>query len=181
MKKYSREELISKIDAGEEFDYLLFYGHKVSSDGVVTASCCSQWFPAPFEIDNVRYLTAEHFMMAEKARLFKDEETLEEILICETPKEAKALGRRVKNFQEFTWKQHCSDIVVSANQAKFSQNLELADWLRLTAPSVLVEASPFDRIWGIGMAKSHADAKTPQKWKGRNLLGFALMQVRDLL
>jgi ribA/ribD-fused uncharacterized protein len=181
MRKYSREELISKLDSGEEFDYLLFYGHKVSPDGVVTASCCSQWFPAPFKISNERYLTAEHYMMAEKARLFNDDETLEEILICETPKEAKALGRRVKNFQEFAWKQRCSQIVVEANLAKFTQNPELANWLRSTAPSVLVEASPFDRIWGIGMAKSHEFAKTPQKWNGRNLLGFALMEVRDAL
>ena len=87
----------------------------------------------------------------------------------------------MKNFQEFAWKRRCSQIVVEANLAKFTQNPELGNWLRSTAPSVLVEASPFDRIWGIGMAKSHESAKAPQKWNGRNLLGFALMEVRDAL
>lgn len=181
MAVYTREELLNQIENGQTFEYLLFYGHKVSTDGSVTASCCSQWFPAHFHLDGIDYSTAEHYMMAEKARLFQDSESLEKILVCDTPKEAKALGRKVRNFEVGLWKDRCSQIVVQANQAKFSQNLPLAEWLRETAPRVLVEASPFDRIWGIGMAKTHPEALDPRLWRGRNLLGFALMTVRDSL
>lgn len=179
--QYSREKLIQEIEQGREFDYLLFYGHKASADGLVTARCCSQWFPAPFEIDGVQYPTAEHFMMAEKARLFKDNEMLAQILACQTPKEAKAFGRKVQNFDAQIWQKHCSEIVVKANVAKFSSNGAMADWLLLTAPKVLVEASMWDKIWGIGMTAQTTGARDPKLWKGLNLLGFALMEARDRL
>lgn len=181
MTIYSREALIERIEQGQAFEYLLFYGHKVSPDGEVTESCCSQWFPANFQIDGIQYPTAEHYMMAAKARLFSDTEALEKILLCETPAEAKALGRKVRNFDGGVWNNHRSVIVVRANQAKFSQNPGFALWLRLTAPKVLVEASPRDRIWGIGMGRSNSNAQDPRQWRGTNLLGFALMQVRDSL
>lgn len=178
---YSRQQLIEQIESGQEFDYLLFYGHKPSADGTVTASCLSQWFPAEFEIDGVKYVTAEHFMMAEKARLFNDSEMLKNILECKTPKEAKAFGRKVQNFAPEIWQKRCSEIVVKANLAKFSANRAFADWLVATAPKVLVEASMWDKIWGIGMVASAPDARDPRCWKGTNLLGFALMEVRDQL
>ena len=89
---YNRAALLEAIENGEVFEYVLFYGHKASTDGSVTASCCSQWFPAPFTIDGVEYLAAEHYMMAAKARLFNDSEMLENILGCQTPKEAKAFA-----------------------------------------------------------------------------------------
>ena len=179
--RYSREWLIDRIDAGESFDYLLFYGHKAATDGSITAACLSQWFPAAFEIDGIKYLTAEHFMMAEKARLFGDHGSLANILECKTPKEAKAFGRKVQNFETEAWQKHCTDIVVKANLAKFSANPGLADWLVATAPKVLVEASMWDKIWGIGLVASAAGADDPKRWKGRNLLGFALMETRDVL
>lgn len=179
--QYSREKLIQEIEQGREFDYLLFYGHKASADGSVTTSCCSQWFPAPFEIDGVQYPTAEHFMMAEKARLFRDDEMLVQILKCQTPKEAKAFGRKVQNFDDLTWKQHCCQIVIKANSAKFNAHPEFAAWLRQTSPQVLVDASMWDRVWGIGMTANAKGARDPRPWKGMNLLGVALMEVRDLL
>lgn len=179
--RYSREWLIKQIDEGNEFDYLLFYGHKASTDGSVTAACLSQWFPAEFEIDGIKYPTAEHYMMAEKARLFDDQIMLDNILNCRTPKEAKAYGRKVQNFQVEIWQKRCSEIVVTANLAKFSTNPAFADWLNATTPKVLVEASMWDKIWGIGMVASAAGSRDPKLWKGRNLLGFALMEVRDKL
>ena len=181
MAKYSRDWLIEQIESGQHFDYLLFYGHKPSTDGSITASCCSQWFAAPFEIDGGKYPTAEHYMMAEKARLFNDTDMLEKILECKTPKEAKAFGRKVQNFDGEVWQKRCTQIVVKANQAKFLANPGFADWLVATAPKVIVEASMWDRIWGIGMVASAPGADDPRQWKGSNLLGFALMEVRDLL
>jgi len=181
MSIYNIKDLLAAIAGGQTFEYLLFYGHKASPDGAITDSCCSQWFPARFEIDGIKYLTAEHFMMAEKARLFGDKDILEKVLSCKTPKDAKALGRKVKNFDQSIWGYKCFEVVVRANKAKFLQNPPMAEWLRLSAPAILVEASPSDRIWGIGLSKTEQAALDPHMWEGSNLLGFALTRVRDEL
>lgn len=176
---YSKEILLNEIAQGAAFEYLLFYGHTKKSGALVTETCCSQWFPVSFVIDSIEYPTAEHFMMAEKARLFNDESSLKKILESKSPKDAKALGRTVSNFDPRLWGENCFDIVVRANHAKFAQNSELGEWLVATAPKVLVEASPTDKIWGIGLARTDSRALDPMQWKGSNLLGFALMKVRD--
>lgn len=118
-------------------------------------------------------------MMAEKAVLFGDQETRAQILQAPTPNAAKALGRKISGFNEQDWLQHRYEIVVRANKAKFSQNPELNNFLKDTGSCIIVEASPVDNIWGIGLAQDHADANNPNLWQGLNLLGFALMQVRD--
>jgi ribA/ribD-fused uncharacterized protein len=177
-----RETLISDIQNGLSPKWLFFWGHTPSKDGSLTKSCFSQWWDGhPFLIEDVRYATAEHFMMAEKARLFGDAATLAEILEAKSPALAKKLGRKVPGFEEPVWLQARWNIVVRGNQAKFSQHPELKSFLLQTGDRILVEASPFDRIWGIGMAATHVDAEYPTKWKGLNLLGFSLMAVRELL
>lgn len=172
------EALRSRFNAGEQLTFLFFWGHRPSKHGV-TASCFSQWYDAPFVVDGQRYPTAEHFMMAEKASLFGDQATREKILLAPDPGKAKALGRQVRGFDDARWRQHRFSIVVRANQEKFSQNLELWRFLQRTGDQVLVEASPVDRIWGIGLAQDDQKAKDPNQWQGLNLLGFALMQVRS--
>ena len=162
----------------EQFKYLLFWGHS-ESESSVTQACLSQWYPANFEINGINYKTAEHFMMAEKARLFNDDSTQNLIISCDHPGEAKKLGRKVSNFDDETWKQHRDQIVIQANLAKFSQNESLKAFLLNTANRILVEASPYDRIWGIGLSKDHKDSQNPKAWRGLNLLGFALMAVRN--
>lgn len=174
-------ELCDYIDRGGQAKYLYFWGHRPSKDGSVTKSCFSQWFEISFEVDGVHYPSAEHFMMAEKARLFSDHDVLQRILIATTPCAAKALGREISAFEESTWLAHRWQIVVAANYAKFSQNTKLREFLLNTADHVLVEASPVDRIWGIGLAADDPAAENPHKWDGLNLLGFALMQVREQL
>ncbi|HEY6722612.1 MAG TPA: NADAR family protein [Polyangiaceae bacterium] len=177
---FSRERLIEAIDAGLRPSYLFFWGHtaKPGSEG---KECLSQWYPAPFTEDGVLYPTAEHYMMAGKARLFGDAAALSAILDAATPAEAKKLGRQVRGFIEATWKQHCSRIVVSASLLKFGQNPALGDFLVASGDSVVVEASPRDRIWGIGMSQSNPAARDPRHWRGQNLLGFALMEARHRL
>jgi ribA/ribD-fused uncharacterized protein len=175
------EELLRALDEGATAKYLLFWGHQPNSDGSVGKGCFSQWFEASFEIDGQRYLTAEHFMMAEKARLFGDGQTRSRVLACRSPAQAKTLGRAVQGFDDVIWEQARVDIVVRANQAKFSQNASLRDYLLATGDRVLVEASPMDRIWGIGLAATDAQALDPRTWRGLNLLGFALMEVRARL
>jgi ribA/ribD-fused uncharacterized protein len=174
------EDLRARVNAGEKLEYLFFWGHQRPKDGV-TASCFSQWYGAPFVVDDQRYPTAEHFMMAEKAALFGDHEIGMQVLKADSPGAAKALGRKVRGFDEATWVDNRFGIVVRANTAKFAQNPELSQFLRQTGSRVLVEASPVDRIWGIGLAKDNEKVNTPKLWRGLNLLGFALMQVRDAM
>lgn len=173
--------LVQQVGQGERFEYLFFWGHKVPADGTVGPTCLSQWYPAPFEVDGVVYPTAEHWMMASKARLFRDDETLVEILAAPDPHSAKKLGRKVASFEDKVWKNHARALVTEGNVHKFGQNAALKEYLLSTGSRVLVEASPRDRIWGIGMSSSHVDAEHPDRWRGQNLLGFALMDVRTKL
>lgn len=169
------------IRSGVQPQYLFFWGHKPLPNGEIGNSCFSQWWPAPFSVNGVSYPTAEHFMMAEKAQLFGDAEARSQILQAGSPKAAKQLGRQVRNFNEQLWTDARYDLVVAGNLAKFSQNRELGTYLLKTHDSVLVEASPLDRIWGIGLAANVEQAKKPEQWRGLNLLGFALMEVRQRL
>jgi ribA/ribD-fused uncharacterized protein len=176
----TREELVAFLEHSTA-DYFLFWGHTQKVEGVVDRSCLSQWFPRAFVLDGVRYDTAEHFMMAEKARLFEDDAALAAILEAKSPADAKALGRAVRNFDPGAWSSARFDAVVRGNVAKFGQHADLAAFLRGTGDTVIVEASPRDRIWGIGMGASNPDARVPARWRGQNLLGFALMEARARL
>jgi ribA/ribD-fused uncharacterized protein len=181
----SPEERMARVRAaeaaGEPVDVLAFYGHAETPDGSTGAGCLSQWYPLEFTVDGVAYPTAEHWMMAGKARLFADPQGLREVLAAPTPKAAKAAGRRVRNFVEERWVAQRYAIVVAGNLAKFGQHPDLRGYLLGTGERVLVEASPRDRIWGIGMGPNNPDVHRPSAWRGRNLLGFALMEVRERL
>jgi ribA/ribD-fused uncharacterized protein len=178
---YDREKLLSKIAAGETLEFVFFWGHRPMPDGSIGPSCCSQWFDAGFVIDKVHYTTAEHYMMAEKARTFGDTEAIEQILAASSPEEVKKIGRRVKNFNAEVWSERSIEVVLQGNIAKFSQNKRLGKWLRETESKVLVEASPEDAIWGIGLHRDDPRAKDPAVWPGKNLLGFAIMTAREQL
>lgn len=178
---YNLQWLLNKVEKKDKVKYLFFWGHAASKDGSVTKSCFSQWWPAAFVVDGVRYATAEHWMMANKAGLFGDKEILEKVLTAKSPADAKKLGRKVKNFDPKVWDENCFDIVCEGNYYKFSQHPDLKEFLLNTKDKVLVEASPVDNIWGIGMAQDNDHAENPRLWKGSNLLGFALMEVRDRL
>ena len=161
--------------------YLFFWGHTPKQKDEVDKSCFSQWFPAAFTVTGETYLTAEHWMMAEKARLFEDENVRQRMLAARTPGEAKKLGRQVKGFEPVAWDAVKFNLVVAGNYYKFSQHAALKAYLLTTGDRVLVEASPVDAIWGSGLAADHPDAGQPARWPGENLLGFALMAVRDQL
>lgn len=119
--------------------------------------------------------------MVGKARLFLDEEMLELILNEPSPLEAKKLGRKVRNFDQETWKAHRFEIVKMGNIHKFSQHEDLKAFLLNAENQIIVEASPRDRIWGIGMGAKNEKARHSTQWRGLNLLGFVLMAVRDEL
>ncbi|XP_054764016.1 N-glycosidase YbiA-like [Lytechinus pictus] len=156
-----------------EEKYTFFYGEK--------SSPFSQFRAANFVVDGVQYTCAEMYMMHQKAVLFGDHEIAEQILVATKPMAMKALGRKVRNFDEEVWKQHRRQIVKKGNLAKFSQNLDILAKLLETRGTTLVEASPRDRIWGIGMGKDNPNAKNKNKWRGQNLLGYILTEVREEL
>ncbi len=179
--KYDRKQLLRSWDPEkkDQPQILPFYGHSVTME--ITSTCLSQWYPCQFEVGGVSYHTAEQYMMAQKAKLFGDMEIYEMILEAEDPKTFKSLGRKVKGFDKVLWDEHKDEIVIEGNFAKFSQNRDLGEYLLNTGDSILVEASPRDLIWGVGLGKENPRIQDPASWRGQNHLGFALMEVRDRL
>jgi ribA/ribD-fused uncharacterized protein len=173
--------LLAAIAEGYHPEFVFFWRHRAPPDGAIGEPCLSQWWPATFEVEGVVYPTAEHYMMAEKARLFDDAETLQRILATKDPAKVKSRGRDVRGFDEERWCRHRFEIVVRGNVAKFGQHDDLRAYLLGTGDQVLVEASPRDRVWGIGLGAEDPAASDVRRWRGLNLLGFALMCARSAL
>ena len=173
--------LIDHINHGNTVKYLFFWGHQPKSKSHIDKACFSQWYQVGFQCEGVFYKTAEHYMMAEKAKLFDDNKIREEILNADHPGEAKTLGRKIRGFKDELWNKKRFSIVVRGNVAKFSAHESLKSYLIGTGERILVEASPVDKIWGIGLAANDLDAENPYRWKGLNLLGFALMEARQII
>ena len=135
----------------------------------------AQWYHSPFEENGVHFTCCEQYMMYHKAKLFGDDKTVAEVLKEKDPRNIKALGKKVRGFDGDVWDANKENIVLSGNLLKFKSNETLRRALMETGGAILVEASPFDNVWGIG--QKHLS----KPWKGQNLLGFILMRVRDTL
>lgn len=181
MRLRSASEVVASVVEGHRLKFLFFWSHHPSRDGGVGSGCLSQWWPARFAVDGVGFATAEHYMMWRKAMLFGDHQMVEQVVAASHPHRARALGRQVVGFDQMTWEAQRYGIVVDGNLAKFGQHDDLRAYLLGTGERVLVEASPVDRVWGIGLAADDPRASDPTQWQGQNLLGFALMQVRETL
>ncbi len=140
-----------------------------------------QWTASPFELNGIAYNCAEQFMMAEKARLFGDSSSEQRILAAVSPEQQKTLGKSIVDFDSSAWAKTRLDVVIRGNIAKFRQNPEFKKALLETRDRILVEASPFDNVWGIGLAANDPKAYQQEHWTGLNLLGRALTEVRSLL
>ncbi len=140
-----------------------------------------QWTRSPFTVEGIDYSCAEQFMMAEKARLFGDDEIRAEILATDSPRQHKALGRRVRGFNRDRWQRERLPIVIRGNLAKFGQDPALQSALLATGDKLMVEASPIDRIWGVGLRADDPRIHDVNNWRGLNLLGEALASVRSQL
>lgn len=138
----------------------------------------SQWYKSDFVEMGVRYKCCEQYMMHKKALLFNDAEIATEILLAKNPSTHKELGRMVRNFNQGLWDKYKFEIVYRGNFLKFTQNKELANKLKDTGDSILVEANGEDKIWGIGMYENDPNLMKTELW-GENLLGKALMEVRQ--
>jgi ribA/ribD-fused uncharacterized protein len=177
----SWDTLTRAVHAGARVKYLHFWGHRPRPDGQVGASCLSQWWPSPFTVDGVEYATAEHWMMASKARLFGDADAERRAVAASGPAQAKKIGRLVRGFDDTLWQRERFGIVVEGSVHKFAAHADLRAFLLGTGNRVLVEASPLDRVWGIGLPADDERAMDPTRWRGPNLLGFALMAARERL
>jgi len=163
---------VAKSKDESEEKYTFFFGIE---------SPFSQFHPANFTLDDMTYNCAEQYMMHQKAVVFKDAEMAKQILDTDNPKKMKSLGRKVANFDAAIWTSKCRDVVRKANIAKFSQNKTILAALLTTEGTVLVEAAPRDRLWGIGLGAKNPKAKKKINWRGRNWLGYTLTAVRDEL
>ncbi len=178
---YPVERLCEETAGGARRDLCLFYRPGSSPDGSMTGGCLSQWWRGEFRLDVLRFCCMEQLMMEQKAELFGDDEIRQQILECQDPARIRTLGRKVRNFDQEVWDRFKYSIVLNGNWCKFSQNPGLRDFLLSTGESILAEASPSDAVWGIRLSADSPDARDPRKWRGRNLLGSALMEVRDEL
>ena len=140
----------------------------------------AQWNMTSFkDQNNIEYNCAEQYMMAKKALLFNDKESYINIMEAEHPRDQQKIGRKIKNFNQKIWDANCQSIVYQGNYFKFSQNKELLDILLSTGDTTLVEASSYDKIWGVGISENVALILDKKNWKGQNLLGYILTNLRD--
>ena len=155
-------------------EYLFFFSEKL------TNGYLSNWYPSQFDDGFITYQNMEQYMMYQKALTFGDMDIATKIIKNSNPEICKKLGRQVQNFDPMIWSHKCMYIVTKGCLLKFSQNPNLKQFLLATNNSILVEASPYDRIWGIGYSASNAVKVDKIKW-GQNLLGKCLMKVRETL
>jgi ribA/ribD-fused uncharacterized protein len=154
-------------------DFHFFWGKK---------SMLSQWYPSEFkDVNGQQYNTSEQYMMVKKAVLFDDTVAAEKLLDTVDPKICKKIGRKVQGYDAKVWNKTKEKIVLDGNMYKFNQNPQTLEFLLGTGDKWLVEASPYDKVWGIGMDSKNPDCIYPEKWKGLNLLGKALMIAREQL
>jgi len=148
-----------------------------------TKSPFSNWYPATYTLDGIEFNCSEQGVMWAKAKLFGDETVAEQILNCNPnqQKKMKDLGRKVSNFDQKKWDEHKVNIYKNHNRAKYTQNNTLKHFLLSTGNKTLVEASPYDRIWGIGLTEENAKKRNPNTWPGQNLLGKLLTEIKNEL
>lgn len=141
----------------------------------------SNWYASGFEHNGMRFNCSEQYMMYHKAMLFNDSEVAKLIMETEDPFIQKALGRQVRNFDSSIWFEKCNAIMVEGLVEKFTQNKYLETFILNTGDNILVEASPTDRIWGIGLGEDNPDVLDETKWRGENRLGIVLMETRRII
>lgn len=166
-----RQQFIAQHTNGKEkLEFVFFWGGHYS-----------QWAASPFYHDGNYFPTAEHFMMYHKCMAFKDTQRAQMVLDLEGPDQVKAVGRQIEAYTDAVWDAIRFDIVVMGNVLKFSQNPDFFEVMRNDCEKCIVEASPYDRIWGIGRSETDPNLDDVDEWDGLNLLGYAIMEARERL
>ncbi|MGC3946558.1 MAG: NADAR family protein [Chryseolinea sp.] len=179
--KYDLAWLKRQYDGGDRPEFLFFADGPIDPGEKSSLAILTQWFPSPFQVNSDQYHHAAHWMMVQKARLFGDRTAEKELLVLRGNDEIGTRGKQIAGFDQRHWDHHRYSIVVQGNLHKFTQHQSLRAYISSTHPLVLTEANPEDKIWGIGMNADAPGVTNPHHWRGLNLLGFALMEVRDLL
>jgi len=174
-KGLMKETLLDKYYKFYHLDYTEF------SESVNSNPEFCQSFPSRFQHDGVAYETVEHWIAAKKAEMFSDKTSLDKILGSKCAKDAKRLGKKVKNVDDETWNEKIREVATEGNWLKFSKNIYLLSKLKKTNDHVLVYANKRDLYWGAGLRRGDRYISLPQKWEGENVLGFVLMEVRSIL
>jgi hypothetical protein len=141
----------------------------------------SQWHMRNFTREGIVFNCCEQFMMYSKAKLFDDKDSMKLIMESDDPYYHKKIGRQVKNYNDDIWKNVSRYVVFVGNLAKFSQNKDLKDKLLSTGKKILVEASPYDKLWGVGLDSWNDNILDEKLWQGQNWLGKELRIVREQL
>lgn len=162
------KEVIRKYNDGEQLKFEIFYEGDFS-----------QFEKSNFIIKNIEYFCVEHYLLVNRARLFKDKEMLEKIMESKSIRQAKLFGKKIRNFNQEEWDKHKLNMSYVANLCKFQQDEVLKFKLLETENSILVNADAYDDVWGIGKKITELDIKNPHSWKGENYLGFILMKIRE--
>lgn len=162
-----------------DMNFVYFWKPRPKTKGVIDEACCCQWWFSNFTFRGMRHATAEHAMMYTKAKMFDDQQAMDAIREERQPHAVKAIGRQVLGFDGAKWDAESYELVRDINLEKYRQDKRLLDWLKtLPKNTVFVEASPFDRIWGIGLADDGTtDLSNIANWQGMNKLGFAITEV----
>lgn len=179
--RYHLTWLIDMFDKGECPEVLFFWDNLNKKNLKLSECVLSQWYSSPFSVNEIVYNSAVHWMMARKALLFGDRETYRRIIKADRMDEVRSLSRAIANFDETKWSEYKYEIVREGNFHKFNQNKKLRAYLLNTGNAVLAEANPLDNVWGIGLSRDAKNITDPYTWEGLNLLGFALMEVREYL
>lgn len=179
--RYHLSWLIGKFDMGEFPELILFWGHVNKKETRQGEYMLSQWYPSPFSVNEIVYKSAGQWMMARKALLFGDRQAYKKIMDADRPEQVRSHGVTIAGFDEAKWSEWKYEIVKEGNFHKFNQNKKLRAYLLSTGDAVLAEANPFDKVWGIGLSADAKHVSDPYAWEGLNLLGFALMEIREYL
>ena len=159
-------------------EYVFFWGH-TGKDNVLGKEVFSQWYPTSFQADGRIFSSTEQWMMFQKAVLFADTEIAYQILRESNPAKVKELGRKVSNFDAAKWDKYKYAIVLKGNYLKFTQNRDLLKVMLSFKGKTFVEASPYDKVWGIGLKANDKRALDEKQWQGENLLGKALTKIAE--
>jgi ribA/ribD-fused uncharacterized protein len=179
--KYDLSWLKQQYDMGSQPKFLFFTELPAAPERLSVQMSLAQWYPSGFSVQGDHYLHAAHWMMVQKAKLFDDGEAVSSLLGLKDDNAIKSRGRQIVGFDQRRWDDNKYNIVVLGNLHKFSQHQSLRSYISGTRPLVLTEANPDDGVWGIGLRQNVPAATNPHHWRGLNLLGFALMEVRDML
>lgn len=177
--QFTKNDIICSSPSLESNQVIAFWGHRQSKSGCISKSCFSQWWMSEFYYSSSKFICSEQFMMAMKARIFNDHDNYQLIMQSSDPNEMKSIGRKVANYNQAIWDEMKYDIVFRANYEKFIQNENIKEYLLSTEDKVIIEASPVDKVWGVGLAESDERILKPELWLGENILGFAIMHVRN--